>query len=50
MVPWSPRRIAQLNCAYMGIFKDMLGYARLNRGGGAGRVSHGVRSGVRMER
>ena len=25
-------RIAQLNCAYMGIFKDMLGYARLNRG------------------
>ena len=24
--------IAQLNCAYMGIFKDMLGYARLNRG------------------
>ncbi|CAJ1356218.1 unnamed protein product [Effrenium voratum] len=24
--------IAQLNCAYLGIFKDMLGYARLNRG------------------
>lgn len=24
--------IAQLNCAYMGVFKDMLGYARLNRG------------------
>mmetsp|Transcript_38120 Transcript_38120/g.71030 ORF Transcript_38120/g.71030 Transcript_38120/m.71030 type:complete len:114 (-) Transcript_38120:9-350(-) len=24
--------IAQLNCAYMGIFKDMLGFARLNRG------------------
>lgn len=24
--------IAQLNCAYMGIFNDMLGYARLNRG------------------
>lgn len=24
--------IAQLNCAYFGIFKDMLGFARLNRG------------------